>query len=61
MLLPCELTLSCLETVCYGVLDPALERDMMNGHLLVCATLGKVIASASSDTESHSRLLQVSL
>jgi len=41
--------------------DPSLEQDMMNGHLLACATLSKVIGSASSDTESHSRLLEVSL
>jgi len=34
---------------------------MMNGHLLACATLGKVIVSASSDAESHSQLMQVSL
>jgi len=34
---------------------------MMNGHLLACATLGKVVASVSSDADSHSHLLQVSL
>ena len=41
--------------------DPSMERDMMNGHLLACATLSKVIGSASSDSESHLHLLQVSL
>lgn len=34
---------------------------MMNGHLLACATFGKVIASAISGSELHSHLLQVSL
>ena len=40
--------------------DPRLEQNMMNGHLLACATFGNVIASVSSVTECHSRLLQVS-
>ena len=42
------------------VQDPSLEQDMMNGHLLACATLSKVIGSANSDSESHLRLLHVS-
>ena len=50
-----------LTTSLAGVQDPSLERDMMNGHLLASATMTKVIGSASSDSESHSRLLQVSL
>ena len=43
------------------VQDPCLERDMINGHLLACATLSKVIGSASSDSVSYLHLLQVSL
>jgi len=44
------------------VQDPSLERDMMNGHLLACAALSKVISSAAkSEYQSHSLLLQVSL
>jgi len=43
------------------VKDPSLERDMVNGHLLASATLWKVIGSASVDSESQSRLLQVDI
>jgi len=43
------------------VTDQSFDQDMMNGHLLACAAFRKLIASAGSDAELHSSLLQVSV